>query len=1159
MTFAKKYSSLFSYVCVSPTCKKFLFLFFLVLILSGISFTVIAISLLEDLGTYAAAVNATNIQNNIEEFLINYIHEQTEKYNTIFQKLATTSSFLAMQTAAALDTPLGILPDNDADRVLVRNPVTNIFENSQQSEVQIQFWGEPIISPATQRDMHRLSLIDPLLKSINRHNPEIVCAYVITSSGIRYQYPRIHQSATILPSDGYDIRTSSFFTMLNPVFNPEHKTQWSYIYMDDSTGELKITASSPVYDSGGDFQGIAAVDINLETIISGILRPGRGEHKIDALKEAIPLVLDAHGIIIALDRTHYKLFGLSGNHTLADEHSVFYVKKLSDSSLPAVTTAGNLILNNRYVLTKLSLQNTRYFLVAHTMASTGWHLCLLLPETKLFSSIESTQKKLHNTIAILKRRFGLGAVALMLFSIGTAMFLARVFVGPLQKLVAATKSIAAGDFSVRVDGLGKSEFSKLGKTFNDMASALQQAEAREREYTEMLEQEVERQTHKLRAQAQQLEAANAQLLAANQELRHSRDTLQQSQKRLALHVRQTMVGVIEWDLDFKVSAWNPAAEKMFGYSRAEALSRHAFEIIVPPEEQPKVQSVWETVLRTKHEMISINKNITRCGDRILCEWHTTPLVDDNGDVIAVASLCRDITERARADEERARLSSVIEHTSSLIVIMDEQGKIEYINPAAEALTGYRLHEVRGVNPFTTSRGTHDHDFYQKIWAVISSGTVWAGTLNHVTKEGNQVEIETVISPIVNSHDEMLGYAATGRDISGEIELKKQLQHAQKLEAIGTLAGGIAHDFNNILTAIIGFTELSLMKIRGMPELENNLSNVLTASNRAKKLVEQILTFSRQKKVMSMRPVSLSTLIKETMQFLRASMPSTIELRQTLDAEHDIVLGDPTQLQQILINLCTNAKQALPNAKGSIAVSLVNKELSESERTALGDAHPGTYVVVSVHDTGHGIDPSIIDRIFEPFFTTKAPGEGTGLGLSVVHGIVKSCGGHIKVTSNPNQGTTFSVYFPAAAATDTFMSHHGAAEMIHTGTETILVVDDEQAIVVMLQDLLETIGYTVFARTSSVEALELFRSQPGRFDVLITDQTMPNMTGVELAKNILKIRSDMPVIICTGYSEIIDESTAAAIGISAFLTKPVLISALTRTIRSVLAKKHRMSA
>lgn len=374
-------------------------------------------------------------------------------------------------------------------------------------------------------------------------------------------------------------------------------------------------------------------------------------------------------------------------------------------------------------------------------------------------------------------------------------------------------------------------------------------------------------------------------------------------------------------------------------------------------------------------------------------------------------------------------------------------------------------------------------------------------------------------------------------------LEKQLQQAQKMEAIGTLAGGIAHDFNNILSAVIGYTEIAMDSVPKESLVHNDLREVIKAGIRAKDLVKQILTFSRQTEY-ELKPIQVKPIVKEALKLLRASLPTTIDIRQDVQSD-SIVMANPTHIHQILMNLCTNAGHAMQEKGGILEVSLEDIELDARYAEVL----PGTYLKLTVSDTGIGMDASTIKRIFDPYFTTKEKGEGTGMGLALVHSIVKSYGGTIRVYSKSGNGSTFHVYLPVKKG-------EAKAEVpvevsLPVGTERILFVDDEQPLAYMGKLILEGLGYKVVTRTSSIEALEAFRAQPYSFDLVITDMTMPNMTGDKLAVEIIKIRPDVPVILCTGFSPAITEEKAKASGIQAFLEKPFLRHDLAETIRQVL--------
>ena len=384
------------------------------------------------------------------------------------------------------------------------------------------------------------------------------------------------------------------------------------------------------------------------------------------------------------------------------------------------------------------------------------------------------------------------------------------------------------------------------------------------------------------------------------------------------------------------------------------------------------------------------------------------------------------------------------------------------------------------------------------------------------------------------------------------KLEEELQQAQKMEAIGTLAGGIAHDFNNVLYSIIGYTELTMDDVPEGSLAQKNLTEVLKGALRAKDMVRQILAFSRKDDIQK-KPVKIQPVVKEALKLLRASIPTTIEIRQSIDEDCGPVLAASTQIHQVVMNLATNAYQAMQEKKGLLELTLMEEEIGSDD--SCPDLPPGTYLKLTVSDTGHGMNSEVMKKIFDPYFSTKGPGEGTGMGLAVVHGIVKSHGGNITVYSKLGEGTIFHVYLPLIEA-GPVEPKTVPAEPTPTGTEHILFVDDEEPIVRMMQQILERLGYQVTSRTSSVEALEAFKAKPDEYDLVITDMTMPNMTGVELAPRLREIRSDIPIIMCTGFSETIDEDRAKNMGIPAYIMKPFLIDEIAKTIRKVLEKVNK---
>ena len=387
-----------------------------------------------------------------------------------------------------------------------------------------------------------------------------------------------------------------------------------------------------------------------------------------------------------------------------------------------------------------------------------------------------------------------------------------------------------------------------------------------------------------------------------------------------------------------------------------------------------------------------------------------------------------------------------------------------------------------------------------------------------------------------------------------LKMEESLRQSQKMEAIGTLAGGIAHDFNNILSAVIGYTELAMIDIENPVSLRQNLEEVLKGANRAKDLVQQILTFSR-KSDSQLKPLRAQLIVKEVLQLLRSSIPTTIVIRHNIDTACPTILADPTQIHQIVMNLCTNAYQAMKKEGGVLAISLgeviVNKE-DVGSKIRLG---PGRYIKLEVSDTGVGIEKDILVNIFEPYFTTKEKGEGTGLGLAVTHGIVASLSGEITVYSEPSKGTSFNVYLPVVD--DKGLEAQKETEQpLPTGNEHILLVDDDKEIVNINKVILKKLGYRVTALSSSLETLQAFSRSPESFDLVLTDMTMPEMTGADLAREVLAVRHTTPIVICTGYSELINQKKARDMGISDYVMKPVNAKNLALTIRNALDKSYK---
>jgi PAS domain S-box-containing protein len=502
----------------------------------------------------------------------------------------------------------------------------------------------------------------------------------------------------------------------------------------------------------------------------------------------------------------------------------------------------------------------------------------------------------------------------------------------------------------------------------------------------------------------------------------------------------------------------------------------------------------------------------------------------------------------RSEKKRRLLQIAVEQAAELVLITNSAGTIEYVNPALEKITGYANGELLGRNPRILKSGLQKPVFYQELWNTISNGHPWQGYFINRRKCGTHYSEEAVIVPVTDGTGSICNYVGIKRDVTQENHLQRQLIQSQKMEAIGTLAGGIAHDFNNILSAILGYAELAVYEIPEGGPGRHDVAEVIKAGNRAKDLVKQILTFSR-KTEQDFKSIDIAPLLKEVLKFLRASLPSTIDIRTRISADNALVLCTPTIIQQILMNLCTNAAQAMKASGGILDVSLTNIEIEAVEIKKYPGLKSGPHLRLTVSDTGPGIEPDLLTRIFDPYFTTKEKGEGTGLGLSVVHGIIQALKGSIQVDNRPNSGAIFHVFLPCAASNDEPTVIQPIA--LPTGNERILLTDDEDVLAAMGKQMLEHLGYRVTVRTDSSDALKTFQSTPQDFDLVISDRTMPRMTGFELAERIKTIRPDIPIIICTGYSDELEVERAAALGISRMVMKPLGMNELADAVRSAL--------
>ncbi len=631
------------------------------------------------------------------------------------------------------------------------------------------------------------------------------------------------------------------------------------------------------------------------------------------------------------------------------------------------------------------------------------------------------------------------------------------------------------------------------------------------------------------------------------ERKKAEDARRESENRYRAIVDNASDSIFLKDRNFRYTHVNPSMERLLGLPSSELIGKTDRDLF-GEHAAKEIHRSDAAVLRGQNVHLENTKPVQ--GVPITFDEVKVPITDLSGKVVGICGIARDVTEKRRAEEQvrqsDEKYRALFNNSRDGIYITTRDGEIEEANPAFKGMFGFGAGEIRGLSVLDLYEDLNDRRRFQR--EIEGLGSVRDFELALRSKDGRRIDCLITSSVRRGSDGKIVGYEGSIRDVTDRKMLEQQLFQAQKMEAIGTLAGGIAHDFNNILYVIIGFTELSIDEVVNDMDLKGFLSNVLKAAERAKYLVNQILTFSRQSEL-EKKPLLMEPIVKEVCRFLRASLPTTIDIRWNLGDHLSPVLADPTQIHQVLMNLCTNAGHAMRKTGGKLSISLEEVDLDGASVAALPDFVPGRYQQLTVVDTGHGIDRSVLDRIFDPYFTTKEKGEGTGLGLAVVHGIVKAHRGIIKVESESGKGSVFRVYLPVVQEETPKVTE--CHEAVKTGHECVLVVDDEESIAEMISRMLGRLGYEVVTRTSSIEALELFRKRPTKFDLVITDMTMPNMTGKELAQRIRETRGDIPIILCTGFSELMSEHQAKTIGIQAFIMKPVLREEMARTIRRVL--------
>jgi PAS domain S-box-containing protein len=638
------------------------------------------------------------------------------------------------------------------------------------------------------------------------------------------------------------------------------------------------------------------------------------------------------------------------------------------------------------------------------------------------------------------------------------------------------------------------------------------------------------------------------------EIQRQMAELEKAEKKYRSIFENAVEGIFQSTLKGEVINANPAFARILGYENSEELMSQVVDIgsqhyVIPTQREEYIQRLERDKGVSSFEVQFRKKD----GSIIWVSLNALPIYDANGNLKHIEGLVQDITKRKKAEIELTRLSTAVKQVAENIIITDDNGRIKYVNPAFERNHGYDIDNL--FNKANRWLGANDSEkkIYDEMLSMVKQGHVWTGRLTSRKKNKDVVIEDAIVSPIKSPSGRFIGYVSINRDVTLKVKYENQLRQSQKMEAIGTLAGGIAHDFNNILGVIIGCSELVKKSLPQGHKAVQDIDQVLTAGLRAKSLVNQILTFSRREESRK-TPLILPPFVKEVIKFLQATLPNYIKIRFTQRIKSAVVLADPIQMQQILMNLCTNSSQAIGPNPGVIEVVLSEEDYTSADGRP-PDLPPGSYARLDIKDDGPGIAEEIQNKIFDPFFTTKGVGEGTGLGLSVVHGIVKKHEGTILVNSREGAGACFSILLPRIEHPDIKIKVNSES-VLPQGTERILLVDDEQTLLDTLDRLLRSLGYDVEAYKNSSEALRAFFHKTDYFDLLVTDHVMPDMTGVELAGEIQRKNPVIPVILLTGFNEPLDgEPANSSLRIDKILNKPLMHAELAYAVRKVLNGKQ----
>ncbi|MBL4801434.1 MAG: PAS domain S-box protein [Emcibacter sp.] len=636
------------------------------------------------------------------------------------------------------------------------------------------------------------------------------------------------------------------------------------------------------------------------------------------------------------------------------------------------------------------------------------------------------------------------------------------------------------------------------------------------------------------------------------ELKLAEMAQKESEERLSLHQESSPLGVISWDKSMTCTQWNPAAEKIFGYTEDEVLGHHCMEMLVPPNFNDEMAELRKKIIQNTRSTHSINENITKDGRIIVCEWFNTPLINEKGVTIGITTIVQDITKHKIIEDKLRILSRAVEQSPASIIITNTDGAIEYVNPKFEDSTGYSAKEVMGKNPRFLSSGHTSQEEYAALWNNIVSGKKWHGEFHNKRKDGSLFWEFTSISCITDKKGTTTHFLAVNEDITERKKIEEHLRRSQKMEAVGELAGGIAHDFNNLLGVIIGNIDLMKRKVEEGSKLQQHMEKAQNAALRGSSLTQRLLNFAHQRPEIG-KLANVNKTILNLEDLVGKSMTSKISLETNLADDLWMVELNTGDFEDMLINLSLNARDAMPNG-GRLIIETHNKliDLNSSDHTE--KLEPGEYVEITVSDTGTGIPKDITTKIFDPFFTTKEKDKGTGLGLAMVYGFIQRTKGRITVYSEVGIGTTFKIHLPRSHATaEPILKPVKTDIALPEGTESILIVDDEKELTVIASNILEKLGYKTICVYNADEALHILETK--KIDLLFSDIVMTGpLNGFDLANIASKEYPKLNILLTSGFVGKMQDSEEIEKWGSKIIAKPYRNSELAIRIRETLDKR-----